>query len=106
MQLTITEDHLLLLENMYIDWNSDEYGAPAVDSKRPYGNSSVIHDIGEILGKPPDEEDDYSDELRSELNTIHEETQFVLQILVQHARVGIRIGATYELIGKEWECVS
>ena len=46
----LKEEHLTLLRRMYVYWEDCEYGAPAVDCKRPYGNSGVESDIAEILG--------------------------------------------------------
>ncbi len=48
-EFTVTDDHLTLLQHMYIGWQDCEYGAPEVDPKRPYGNSGVATDIAEIL---------------------------------------------------------
>lgn len=84
-EFTITEDHLKLLRRAYIGWEDCEYGAPAIDCKRPYGNSSVELDICEILGWEPkkDEYGDTSDDnqkLYEKCYEIHKETQTVLQI--------------------------
>lgn len=50
--ITITTDHIKLLERMSVDWDGEcEYGAPACDFKRPFGNSDVEDDISEILGR-------------------------------------------------------
>ena len=46
-EFTVTEEHLKLLRRAYVDWEDCEFGAPAIDCKRPYGNSDVIADIGE-----------------------------------------------------------
>jgi hypothetical protein len=48
---TVTEGHLKLLQHLNIGWDDCEFGAPCVDPKRPYGNSSVYIDIAEILGE-------------------------------------------------------
>src|SRR6266568_5645220 len=41
-EFTVTEDHLKLLRHAYLYWEYGEgYGAPAIDPKRPYGNSDV-----------------------------------------------------------------
>lgn len=86
----VTTDHLKLLRNMYIGWDDCEFGAPAVDCKRPYGNSSVYSDIHEILTGCEDfgdiEEDcgEEYDVLTSKYNSLHEEMQTVLQILVSN----------------------
>ncbi|MCU1325011.1 MAG: hypothetical protein JWN34_381, partial [Bryobacterales bacterium] len=55
----VTSEHLKLLQRMCVGWQDCEYGAPEIDPKRPYGNSSVEYDILEILGVKPDSEDDY-----------------------------------------------
>lgn len=47
---TVLPEHLLLMRRAYVDWDDCEYGAPAIDCKRPYGNSDVIQDIMEIIG--------------------------------------------------------
>lgn len=47
---TVTDGHIKLLERSTIRWEDHSYdGAPAVDTKRPYGNSDVPNDIMEIL---------------------------------------------------------
>ena len=70
----VTEDHLKLLKHSHIIWRASEYGAPAIDPKRPYGNSSVESDIAEIL------EWDKEDSQRAE--KIHRELETVLQIVL------------------------
>ena len=45
----LTEEHLFLFSAMCIGWNDIEVGAPFVDPKRPYGNSSMEYDVAEIL---------------------------------------------------------
>ena len=84
-EFTITEDHLKLLRSMYVGWDDCEFGAPAIDCKRPYGNSDVLGDIREILGLPINEEDDWRDEGEDadELRRLHKDMQTVLQILVR-----------------------
>jgi hypothetical protein len=44
-----TRDHLALLSSAYWRMSEMEYGAPEIDGKRPYGNSSVEEDLAEIL---------------------------------------------------------
>src|SRR5262245_23071994 len=81
-KFVLTEEHVKLLRNMYVDWNDVESGAPTIDPKRPYGNSSVAEDIVEILGW--DRVDDY--ELTTEeyeaAMTLHEQTQIALQVVL------------------------
>ena len=90
----IKEEHLKLLKAMNVSWWGDEFGAPGIDPKRPYGNSDVYRDMIEILGITPkakimfgekeyplDEDDwDIPEEIQEALNEIHRETKTVLQI--------------------------
>jgi hypothetical protein len=85
---TLTEEHIKLLSRANVSWDSCEFGAPAIDPKRPYGNSDVIDDIAEILcieretcphcgsGEPFDEVD------KQRLESLHRETETALQIIL------------------------
>ena len=70
----VTEEHLKLLKHSHVMWRASEYGAPMIDPKRPYGNTSVESDIAEILGW--DEEDSQRAE------KLHRELETVLQIVL------------------------
>ena len=82
---TVTDEHLKLLRRAVVDWDDCEFGAPAIDCKRPYGNSDVIADIGEILGydevywRDPVTED-YNETIADNFAELHAETGVVLQI--------------------------
>lgn len=85
----LKEDHLLLLERAHFYWDDGEYGAPAIDCKRPYGNSDVLNDIAEILGREPkrcphchETIDDTTDEER-DMDKLHRETLIALQVITQ-----------------------
>ena len=87
-EFTVTEEHLKLLKNLQFRYDDDiEFGAPAVDPKRPYGNSDVYCDIAEIIGLEPEGvEDAYGDRdfTRDQLDymkNLHKEMTTVLQIL-------------------------
>lgn len=73
----VTSDHLKLLKEMCVGWDDCEFGAPCIDPKRPYGNSDVISDMKEILGKKP----------KGGLNSLHREMEIVLQILVSNLSI-------------------
>lgn len=75
MQFELTENHITLLTNSFIGWQDAEYGALAVDPKRPYGNSSVEYDIIELLDLE-DHEEDFA-------RQVHQETLTALQIILQ-----------------------
>jgi hypothetical protein len=104
---TVTEDHLILLRNAYVDWDDMEFGAPRIDPKRPYGNSSVISDIARLLypdvvAELDDEAaEDWLDEHEDSLTQIHRETQTVLQIAIATGefRAGTYVREAY---GSQW----
>ena len=89
-RFTVTEDHLKLLRKAYVDWNDCEFGAPAIDCKRPYGNSDVIGDISEIIGIKPltnkHGERFFTDQQYAVMEALHKETQTVLQIALLTGR--------------------
>jgi hypothetical protein len=83
-EFTVTDEHLRLLRHAYVFWEEGEFGAPSIDSKRPYGNSNVYGDIAEILDVPETEWTD--EELNPSLDAewrflrLHVETAVALQI--------------------------
>jgi hypothetical protein len=94
-KFTVKEEHIKLLQHMWVWFDDNAYmGAPAVDIKRPYGNSSVLEDIGEIIGEKPAAMDGdypiYSDKQQDSFKALHEEMGDVLQILVRN--LGIKPG--------------
>lgn len=97
-------DHIKLLQRMYVGWEDCEYGAPAIDCKRPYGNSDVPGDIAEILGWRYDPEDDMFDYdgMHDAARKIHEEMQTVLQILVKNLCVNPGVYERKSPYGVDW----
>ncbi len=82
-RFTVTEAHLKLARRMYVRWDgSIEYGAPAVDPKRPYGNSDVEGDMRHILGLDEDAETEGA------LRELHEQMTTVLQIALRTGQFG------------------
>lgn len=81
-KFTITEQHLKLLQNAYVSWDSCEFGSPEIDCKRPYGNSDVLEDMADILyGKLPEKAKEKVIESTSDyLIQLHKELEIVLQI--------------------------
>lgn len=47
-RFALTDQHLTLLRSAYVRWEDCEFGAPAIDYKRPYGNSDVVGDMAMI----------------------------------------------------------
>jgi hypothetical protein len=54
IEFRLTRNHIRLLRRMYIEWRGmprePEQGCASVNIKRPYGDSSVLGSIAEILG--------------------------------------------------------
>ena len=86
MKFELTENHIKLLNRMYVYWDDGSYdGAPCIDTKRPYGNSSVAYDVYEIIhGKEWDygEHDEMTEEIYEQMMDIHAETATALQIVL------------------------
>lgn len=86
----LTEEHLKLLQRMFVEWNDEAYdGAPQIDLKRPYGNSDVVGDVVEILGWECNSHVDGWDnprpstEQKEAAMKLHRETETALQIVLQ-----------------------
>lgn len=82
-KFTLTEQHIKLLRRMCVTWDRGEFGGPAINCKRPYGNSHVISDIAEILGMPTDDDGDVDTDTAHRLYTLHLETKTALQIILE-----------------------
>ncbi len=116
-EFMVTDQHLTLLRHAYVRWEDIEFGAPAIDGKRPYGNSDVLGDIVEILfaeearSRNPDmdEQDAYEawqQRHEEELVRLHAETGIVLQIALSTGefragryRKRLRYGSDWERMG-------
>lgn len=104
---TVTHEHLKLLQRMWVRWDDCEYGAPAIDSKRPYGNSDVEGDIAEILGWEYDKDhwDGMPSDLRDVASSIHSEMKTVLQILVVNLHIYVGKYERPDRYGTNWSFV-
>jgi hypothetical protein len=81
-RFTLTDDHLSLLGRAYVRWEDCETGAPAIDCKRPYGNSNVAGDVARILGWTVDEDEGLTDDQHDRALALHRETLTALQIVL------------------------
>lgn len=84
-EFEITDKHLALLRRSYVSWDDCEFGAPAIDCKRPYGNSDVVRDVAEIvvdgfIDRGDADQAVYVDIHADELARLHVETGIALQI--------------------------
>lgn len=87
IQFELTEQHLKLIHRMNVGYDDYcEFGAPAIDPKRPYGNSSVYYDIGEILRIDPEggtlEDPEFTEEQEEFMLDIHKSTAEALQVIL------------------------
>ena len=86
----LSEDHLKLLRAMNVSWDDCEFGAPAIDPKRPYGNSHVYEDMAKILGIKAFEdtvgEKHFLKEDIDLMDKFHKETKIALQIVLMTGR--------------------
>lgn len=85
----VLPEHVALLQNACVRWDSCEFGAPAIDSKRPYGHSGsqIYLDMANIIGLTPastddDDEPACSDEQVDHLHGLHTDLETVLQIFL------------------------
>ena len=108
----VKEEHVKLLQRAHFRYeNYFDFGAPTMDSKRPYGDSDVYRSIAEILGWVGESDSpytgdgvEYSDEQRKAMLKIHKEMTTVLEILAKN--LSIELGE-YEAsgYGSNWKKV-
>ena len=84
-EFVVTEDHLKLLRHAHVSWDDSEYGAPSIDSKRPYGWSNIAGSMAQILDWP--DRDDWIDEepppgVEDQCARLHAETAIALQVVL------------------------
>ena len=105
----LTEDHIKLLRSAYVTWCYEEWGAPQIDPKRPYGDSSIARDVAEILGWELEGEEDgepaLSDRQHTRALELHEQTEVALQIVLRTGSFepGLHEASKY---GQDWHKVT
>lgn len=85
LTFVLTDQHLTLLRAADVQWDETEFGAPAIDPKRPYGNGDVVGDMARLLGVELPE-DAGSIVVTQELTRLHAETKTALQIVLGTGR--------------------
>jgi hypothetical protein len=102
----LTDEHIKLLRAMYVEWDSCEFGAPAIDSKRPYGNSGyrVFRDIAKIIGDPPMEDhwESFPAETETRYENLHYDTRTALQIVLRTGQFEAGWYATSSDYTQDW----
>ena len=80
----LTDNHIKLLRRSYIGWEHCEFGSPAIDCKRPYGNGDVLEDIKKIILPGLDNEayELIGDKLDDWFVKLHKELEIALQIVL------------------------
>ena len=75
----LTDLHVALLRHMWVSWCADEFGAPTIDPKRPYGNGDVLLDIEMILRKTRQ----VCEPTPELCEALHRETEWALAIVLR-----------------------
>jgi len=109
----IKDDHLKLLKEMNVYFDPNGYdGAPAVDCKRPYGNSGdVCYDVHRVLNGSDWDWGEYGDsemseEMHEQLYKLHMETATALQICLVMQEFKTGVFKKYFYGSNSWEKVS
>lgn len=106
-EFDLTEEHIKLLKRMSVCWSHVEYGAPVIDSKRPYGNSDVVGDIHDILSWPIGESYDMDEDYdHDKARKIHEEMAIVLEIAIHNPGIDLIGGWERDWPKSNWGKVS
>lgn len=84
-EFVLLPEHIKLLRAANVTWYEIETGAPAIDGKRPYGESGVARHIIEMMGWQPDPDDVTRREDRQDRENalrLHRDTETALQIVL------------------------
>lgn len=104
----VVENHIKLIDGMWVGWEDCEFGAPAIDCKRPYGNSSVYYDIASIVGlisdwkKINDDDFEFLNEEYEYMDLLHQGTQKVLQIIIHTKKFETGFYKKKKFSGEGW----
>lgn len=92
--MKVTNDHIALMSHLRFDWDDEcEWGAVSSDPKRPFGNSDVVGDVSEIVGRRVDL--DEARQLSIEMAALVQ--QAVLAAVSEPTAAGICEGASLAL---------
>lgn len=119
----IKPEHLKLLKEMNVGWDTCEFGAPCIDPKRPYGNSNGVDDVARVIeliktkknvefdaaeAKEYEslgdylEEAEWSEETYQYLRDLHKQTEVVLQICLSTLSFQVGKYKKRDKYGSEW----
>lgn len=98
----LTDKHIKLMRAMCVDWQGgSSLGAPEINAKRPYGNSSIEADIHELLTGEKDYE--LTEKQRDEYAALHMQTGLALEILLQLGTVHPGTYISKDDYAREWK---
>lgn len=105
-EFTLTETHLTLIRHLYVAEDRN-FGGPAIEAKRPFGDSDVERSVCKILGWSGDPWED--DGIRGKVAEVLKGLTTALQIVLLFAGIGpVQLG-TYRLADqyrrRSWELV-
>lgn len=89
----LKQEHIDLLKHVNLKWEEDpDYGGPAVDGKRPYGERLLLESVAEALNWKPAECDcgvencnfeDWTDDQEEAAKALHKDILPAMQIVLQ-----------------------
>jgi hypothetical protein len=106
IKFNLTDIHIKLMKRMNVRYDDQcEFGAPIICPKRPYGNSYVYDDIGEIIGLYPTEGDpddlEFSLEQKVLMMKIHKQMAVALQVALTSQSFDVGLYEAQEYI-EDW----
>ena len=108
-EFLLTEQHIALLRAANISWYEIEWGAPAVDGKRPYGNSDLHGDLARLLkveGFVDHEgKEHWSAEQFEDMKRLHTETETALQVVLASGQFTPGRYVTTDAYSRDWRLV-
>ncbi len=100
----LKQEHLQLLRAMHLRWKDDDWGTPAIDSKRPFGNADIYTDIADILGIKPGHGQELTEDQARYFWITYRETEKALQIVLSRAGIcEAKPGVYVTKDGKQWD---
>lgn len=104
---TLTAEHITLLRASWVnrELGGYEYGAAAINPKRPYGNSDVERDIAKLLGIELIDGEYLTEADRQRCRELHEQTATALQIVLATGQFQPGVYRLADDYGKDWQLV-
>ncbi len=108
-EFVLTDQHVALLRAANISWYEIEWGAPAIDGKRPYGNSDINGDLARLLNVDAfidhEGEERWTPEQFEEMRRLHRETETALQVILAAGQFTPGRYVTSDAYSRDWRPV-